>query len=209
MMIIARMIPSRSPSRPWNQWFHVMGHTYGTWLPGDPKGFRTRHHREHIEGDYKNPPPSGKYDARWKRAKSLMKRDPVYLNPDQRRRAVEEFVRSFAKWHVDLRILSIDRIHLHALAQFLHGDPHHFVGLAKKECSAYMKRDGLSRDGGLWAVRCKCLPIHDLAHFDNVIDYIRDHQFAGAVVFEPPSASPAKGAAPAIQWDFAVDLLID
>jgi hypothetical protein len=33
-----------------------MGHTYGTWLPGDPKGFRTRHHREHIEGDYKKPP---------------------------------------------------------------------------------------------------------------------------------------------------------
>jgi hypothetical protein len=24
---------------PWNDWYHIMTHTYGTWLPGDPKGF--------------------------------------------------------------------------------------------------------------------------------------------------------------------------
>ena len=71
---------------PWNDWYHFMGHTYGTWLPGDPKGFRTRHHREHVEGDYKHPPPKGKYDARWERAKRLMKRDPVYLDEQQRER---------------------------------------------------------------------------------------------------------------------------
>ncbi|MGH7177977.1 MAG: hypothetical protein ACREJC_11395, partial [Tepidisphaeraceae bacterium] len=23
---------------PWNDWYHVMAHTYGTWLPGDPRG---------------------------------------------------------------------------------------------------------------------------------------------------------------------------
>lgn len=185
-----------------------MGHTYGTWLPGDPKGFRTRHHREHVDGDYKNPPPKGKYDRRWERAKQLMKRDPVYLNPDQRGRAVQEFVRAFAKWHVELRIISIDRIHLHALAQFVQGDPRHFVGLAKKECSAYMKRDGLAPDGGLWAVRCKCLPVHDREHFDNVTDYIRDHESAGAVVWEAKTRRETP-VAPAIGWDFAVDLLID
>lgn len=42
--------------QPWNDWYHIMCHTYGTWLPGDPRGFRTRHHREHVEGDYKSPP---------------------------------------------------------------------------------------------------------------------------------------------------------
>src|SRR3954468_9029001 len=41
---------------PWNNWYHCMGNTYGTWLPGDPRGFRTRLHREHVEGDYRNPP---------------------------------------------------------------------------------------------------------------------------------------------------------
>src|SRR3954453_2014099 len=102
---------------PWDHWYHVMGHTYGTWLPGDPKGFRTRDHREHVDGDYKNPPPKGKYDKRWQHAKDLMKRDPVYLNPAQRARAVQAIVRSFRKWGIELQVLSIDRTHLHVLAR--------------------------------------------------------------------------------------------
>src|SRR5258707_1081254 len=95
-------------TKPWNDWYHIMCHTYGTWLPGDPKGCRTRHHREHVEGDYKNPPPKGKYDGLWARSKRLMKRDPVYLSSEQRSRAVEEFDRSFRKWDVLFRIISID-----------------------------------------------------------------------------------------------------
>ena len=46
------MFPYKPAKFPWNDWYHVMCHTYGTWLPGDPKGFRTRHHREQVEGDY-------------------------------------------------------------------------------------------------------------------------------------------------------------
>ena len=37
--------------RPWNNWFHCMTSAYGQWLPGDPKGWRERNHRKHIEGD--------------------------------------------------------------------------------------------------------------------------------------------------------------
>ncbi|HEX3314753.1 MAG TPA: hypothetical protein VHR72_07680 [Gemmataceae bacterium] len=29
--------------------------TYGSWLPGNPRGFRSRKHRIHSSGDYKNP----------------------------------------------------------------------------------------------------------------------------------------------------------
>jgi hypothetical protein len=161
-----------------------MGNTKGTWLPGDPKGFRTRHHREHVEGDYKNRPQKGKYDAQWKRSKELMTCEPVYLDVAQRQRAVEEYVRSFKKWRIDLRILSIDRVHTHGLLRVRNHNPRHWVGLAKKESSAYMKRDGLAPDGGLWAVRCKCLPITDRAHFDHVVDYIHDHEARGACVWE-------------------------
>ena len=168
---------------PWNDWYHIMCHTYGTWLPGDPKGFRTRHHREHVDGDYKNPPPADTYDARWKHAKQIMKRDPVYLDQVQRSRAVEEIVKSFVKWGTELKILGIDRIHMHALARVPDLNPRHYMGLAKKECSAYMKRDGLAPLGGLWAVRCECLPIEDGRHFENVDGYIRDHETRGAVIW--------------------------
>ena len=179
------MFPHKHAKFPWNNWYHVMCHTYGTWLPGDPKGFRTRHHREHVEGDYKNPPPRGKYDQLWKRSKELMKRDPVYLTVPQRQRAVEEFAKSFAKWRVLVAILSIDRIHFHGIIQVLTYNPRHFVGLAKKECSAYMKLDGLTAPGGLWAVRCKCLPIADDSHLTSARDYIHDHIDLGAAIYQP------------------------
>ena len=29
----------------WNGWYHVTGNTYGTWLPGDPRGWRECHRK--------------------------------------------------------------------------------------------------------------------------------------------------------------------
>ena len=43
--------------KPWNFWYHVGSNTKGTWLTGDPRGFRSRHHREHVEGDYRRLSP--------------------------------------------------------------------------------------------------------------------------------------------------------
>jgi hypothetical protein len=206
----ALMPPFQPAARAWDHWFHIMFHTYGTWLPGDPKGFRTRHRREHVEGDYKNPPPKGKYDHLWQRSKNLMKRDAVYLTPAQRERAVDEFVRSFKKWSIPLRIMSIDRIHFHALARFPDNNPRHYVGLAKKECSAFMKRDGVAPEGGLWAVRCECVPIADAQHFKKATGSIRDHRKVGGVIYEPEAPTPLLVPPPRIEWDVDVpSLLLD
>ena len=35
----------------WRGWYHVTGGTYGSWLPGDPRGWRARGRREHVDGD--------------------------------------------------------------------------------------------------------------------------------------------------------------
>src|SRR5215218_2149129 len=66
------------------KWFHCVVSTYGVWLYGDPRGFRTRHHREHVEGDYKNPPPPGTYADKYERSKESLKQDPVRLTPEFR-----------------------------------------------------------------------------------------------------------------------------
>ncbi len=57
------------------------------------------------------------------------------------------------------------------------------MGVAKRECSHYMKIDGAAPAGGLWGVRCECVPIADRGHFENVDDYILDHRLAGAAVY--------------------------
>ena len=148
----------------WNHWYHCMGNTYGTWLPGSPKGFRTRHHREHVEGDYQNPPPEGRYDERLRKSKSLLARDPVYLNLTQRRRAVEEIVKSLQKRRIEVLVVSVDRVHFHLVARFPDRNPRHWVGVAKKESSHYLKVEGLAPVGGLWAVRFECVPVADRGH---------------------------------------------
>ncbi len=78
--------------KPRNDWCHCNSNTYGKWLPGDPRGFRERHHRRHVEGDYKNPPPPGAHAERLDRSHRLMKRQAVYLNPEQRQVAARALV---------------------------------------------------------------------------------------------------------------------
>lgn len=105
-------------SKPWRKWYHCMCNTYGTWLPGDERGFRTRHHREHVEGDYRNPPPKGKYDARLKQSKQLLKREPVLLEWDARVAAVFAFAESLLFHQCELVDLAVTDMHLHVLARF-------------------------------------------------------------------------------------------
>src|SRR3954469_18588066 len=76
---------------PWNNWFHCCGSTYGAWLRGDPRGWRARHHREHVDGDYKNPPAPGTYDRLAAYSHRIMKRERVILSPEARKLAAAVF----------------------------------------------------------------------------------------------------------------------
>src|SRR5581483_6888974 len=70
--------------RPGFHWYHLLATTYGAWLYGDALGFRTRHHREHVEGDYKNPPLAGKYAASKRRSKEKLRRQKVIIPEELR-----------------------------------------------------------------------------------------------------------------------------
>src|SRR5204862_5246205 len=95
---------------PWNDWYHVTNHVYGSWLRGDPRGWRSRHHREHVDGDYKNPPPKGKYDALLEYSKSLMKRDPVKINRDLRQFVLDAIVEKLLANNITTVIACLDSI---------------------------------------------------------------------------------------------------
>ena len=56
---------------PGKQWRHVVFTTLGSWLPGDPRGFRTREHKVHSSGDYKKPPPNGEHAELFKYSKEI------------------------------------------------------------------------------------------------------------------------------------------
>lgn len=167
----------------WNHWYHVSGHTYGSWLRGDPRGWRARHHREHVEGDYRNPPPPGTYDTLLSKSKSLMKRAPVRLSPDAREVACEVFAEVLRFHQLEPLIVSVDVHHYHVLARFKDSQPRKWIGIAKKRSARSLSDSGLVEPGGVWAVRCKCLPIKDRAHQVAAYAYILRHGAKGARVW--------------------------
>src|SRR5436190_1293558 len=109
---------------PWNDWYHCTLHTYGAWLRGDPRGWRSRNHREHVEGDYKHPPPRGIYDKQLQRSKDLMKRDPVEINHERIIRFVLAcLLERLEEFQIPVAIGAFDGIHAHVLAQCVDHKP--------------------------------------------------------------------------------------
>jgi len=178
--------PQQPSTGPWNNWFHVTVHVYGSWLRGDPRGWRARHHREHVDGDYKNPPPKGKYDDVYEFSKWLMKRDPIRLE-----HAIGKFIADLIAYKLELDgcevlIVSLSAKHLHVLARFPLRNPRIKIGWAKKYATQQLKAHGftvslsLKQGEGIWAKRSRAEPITNRPHQLEAFNYVRKHKRSGA-----------------------------
>ena len=170
-----------SNTKPWNDWYHVTVHAYGSWLRGDHRGWRSRHHREHVDGDYKNPPRKGKYDNLYELSKALMKRDAVKIATHLRKFIADEIATKLRSDGIEVLIVSVDAKHVHVLARFPDHNVRHWIGRAKKHASHALRQQGLRTEkGGLWGKRCHPEPIENRAHEVFCFGYIRDHFKRGA-----------------------------
>ncbi len=169
------------------------------------RGWRARHHREHVDGDYKNPPPRGKYDRVYASSKSLMKRESVSIGGEIQRIVVEEFVDKLRSNGIEVLIASVDAKHLHLLGRFRDHQPRHWVGIAKKHASHCLRQGGLRDDsGGLWAKRAREDPITDRAHQLNTFRYILAHEKKGAEVWRFDREGKNKKPTDGYPWAFMV-----
>lgn len=154
--------------KPWMNWLHCTGSTYGAWLRGDPRGWRARDHREHVDGDFRSPPPEGIYDALHEQSKRLMTRQGVVLGWDARVVAVRAIVDALHYHEVSVVDACVGARHWHVLARFfpthedawrsiemqglsMNRDPRHLMGIAKKESARALSKLGLVEPGGVWA----------------------------------------------------------
>ncbi|MDP6637181.1 MAG: hypothetical protein QGG42_19955 [Phycisphaerae bacterium] len=164
-----------------SKWYHVNGNTYGTWLHGDRRGWRSRHGRDHCTGDYKNPPAAGMYDRLEEYSRNIMKAEPVVLTVVQRGAACDAMLEKFIACGVKVIALSVGAKHYHILAQFPDARVRHWVGLAKKSSSRILGKFGLP--GRVWARKCRALPIVDRSHQVNTFEYILAHRQQGSRVW--------------------------
>ena len=170
---------------PWHHWYHCTTNTYGTWLPGDPRGWRTIHHRQHVEGDYHNPPPQGSQTSLHDAVRSSLKRDPVVLDDEAQSIVLRIALETLQRRSIPVAAAALDDHHLHIVMQTADDRPRHWLGLAKKTSSHTLKQHNLAPIGGVWARRSLCTPIADQSHFDNAVRYVQDHAARGAHVWSP------------------------
>ena len=174
--------------RPWNDWYHVSTFTYGTWLRGSDRGYRERHHRRHVDGDYRNPPPPGKYAHVKRQSQALMSRDPVRLSPADQQLVLDGVVASFAVDGMRLIALAVNTNHLHALICCPDHDPRKWLGRAKGRVARQLLVTRRT-DGRVWGKRCGVRPIENRAHQVATFHYILRHANEGAKVWHCPPAT--------------------
>ena len=164
------------------RWFHVVLTTYGMWLPGDRRGFRTRHHRVHVPGDYKAPPPPEMFTGTLRRSQSLLKYPPVRLNEHWRAVVGNAVVGQLRELGGFVYSAAVSRGHVHLLVKLPTDETRGWVGLAKKHAWFAAREQGWN--GKLWAKRAKFEPVRDRRHLENVQRYIITHEQQGAWVWE-------------------------
>jgi len=195
-------MPASQNPNAWNNWYHAVGSTYGTWLRGDPRGFRTFQHRQHVQGDYRNPPPPGIYAPIFEKSKTELRYPPVQLNTRQRHIACRAMIEKLREDAVEIIALAIMSNHLHLLARFppMSADqqqryaksilqdgrdpaPRHFLGRARKHASFELSKLKLKPPSPVWGARPKIDPTRDRQHQVNITAYIRNHLNQGGAVY--------------------------
>lgn len=162
-------------------WYHIIMTTYGSWLYGDARGFRTRQHREHVEGDYQNPPPPGKYAAKEVASRQSLSGDPVRLAVEMRSVVGHAVIARLESLGAQVIAMAMGRQHAHVLAKMPRGAAREWTGLAKLHAWHVARDRGWERK--LWGKRSKAVPIKTRGHQLRVFHYILRHASEGAWVW--------------------------
>ena len=149
--------------------FHVIFSTYGSWLYGDPRGFRTRGHHLHVDGDYKNPPPPGTWDALHAESRASLKGSPIIIPASLRETVGRACLEQFAKEGAEVFCISVGGQHVHVAFKGSSGDVRPMIGRVKKVSSHRIRT---RMPGRVWAGGGKILRVTDEGHWANVLRYV-------------------------------------
>ena len=163
------------------RWAHVILHTRCSWLHGDGRGFRSRGHRLHSSGDYRNPPPPGEH-AGLRRHHRGRSGPAVVLGPEVRPRVASAAVEKLRDRGCVVLALSVSPSHLHALASLprSHREADEIIAAVKQRASHAAGREVPKP---LWAQGGCVRDVRDYAHHRNVFFYVRDGQERGSSVW--------------------------
>ncbi len=155
-------------------WHHAILTTYGAWLPGDKRGFRTLHHREHVEGDYRSPLPTGVYEGLAKYSRKALNQPPVVLPEYLRGLVGNELRNRLALLNCWVLCCAVAKQHVHLLVKLRADEARNHLGLAKKQVTCALRQQGWT--GNVWAAKGKVDRIRSREHQVATYRYILRHE---------------------------------
>lgn len=156
--------------KPGMRWRHVVISTYGSWLPGDPRGFRSKDHKIHSSGDYKKPPPVGEHAGLHIYSKRISG-DPIVIPRPLRLTVGHAILAKLKKLNHECLVISVAGMHAHIQVE-LPDDLsriRHIIGQCKTVAS-HAIRDQLP--GRVWARDGAYKPIDTIEYQRSVYTYI-------------------------------------
>jgi hypothetical protein len=169
-------------------WYHVMLGTYGSWLPDDPRGFRSRRHKIHSSGDYRQPPPAGEHVGLRRYCREIS--GPVVQIPVAARGvAGSALVARLARRRLRIVALAVGARHAHLLVELprrreVQSD---LLGQCKSASSHAIRR---TVPGRVWPAGWQLVPIHDRRQQWQTFHYIVAHARQGAWVWTWRDGTP-------------------
>jgi hypothetical protein len=167
--------------QPGQCWRHVVIGTLGSWLPGDPRGWRSRGHKLHSSGDYRDPPPNQEHRGLYRYSKT--QRPSAVVIPHALRPVVGVAFRKYLSG-LGHRVLAVavGGVHAHILAELPAElwEARAVVGQAKRASSRAVRSE---LPGRVWAGGGRFKAIDSPTYQRRVYRYILGHYAEGAWVW--------------------------
>jgi len=151
-------------------WRHVVISTLNSWHHGDARGFRSRGHRIHSSGDYKNPPPVGEHAGLLRYQKSISG-DAIDLAEDIRSVVGRSIVAVLLEMNFRLLAAAVVDRHAHVVVElpFELATVKRIIGEAKRKSSRSAKK---WMPGRIWSAGGTYKLVTNRSHLKNATDYV-------------------------------------
>lgn len=168
-------------------WWLITWGTYGSWLPGDPRGFRTWRRREYVPSPFGRAQggepiyDSAAYAERHEDTRGRLTSTPVSLTVTDRREACSALVVEIAALRIVPAILTVAKRHAHFISQFGELAIRPTVGRLKAAATRSMKSVCFDAPQ-LWAKGCHMESLNGEDEFVAAYQYVQHHVSQGAAI---------------------------
>jgi len=168
------------------KWWLITWSTFGTWLPGDPRGFQTWRGRKHV-------PPPKKYakeneptykSKNYEGLHAVSERnsgDAVELSMPHQKLALKAIVNDLKNVPLNPAIIAVGSTHVHFLAHFGELRIRRTIGRLKASATRELHESGNSNER-IWSRNCHMKSKDNNREFETAFNYIARHREESALV---------------------------